>query len=696
MRINFVILLVILSIIELLSIEVGGHITEDTTWSPDNNPYLVTSGVYVDYGVSLTIQPGTIIKLNAALHDQHSDEDFYFQNGEEPEAKFIRCDGKIIAEGTEQDSIIFTRLQDEQYFHWGTVYLTETADFCSFKHCKLEFSAFTGFSLFEQPKGAISIYNGIANISECSLYNNDRAISTEGDVIDISITDNYFNNFESYHPNIAHVHGTKFIQVSSITGYDIETPLIAGNTFMNSRALLSGKNIHFIFNHISYTSSVSVHNYTYGNKSYFYSNEFVDCFDGIDLGIQDNDKFYVKNNSFTDCREGVHISYGYVELVDNFFNNSEADMYGCVDSSSAIRNVFYNNEPNTSFSGSINNISNNIFFNCETGFGGIGYEYCINHLFLNNQYAISSVGSIQLFQNSIFINNSNLYENFSGSPTFRNCIIDMELPPEIIDGGGNIIVDSLQAQSVFEDILNGDFHLAPGSIAIDAGFDTLGYYYPFDLDYNHRVWDGDNNGSAIIDIGPYEYGAPAFGGIQGNTYNPITGLPVDYVLIKINNEPGEFTFSDNIGSYQYKLPAGIYDVYVERVFYDDAVEYQIEVIDGQFTQLDIPMIETVNVQNYEIIPIKNDFNLSNFPNPFNPSTTISFSLPIESRVDLIIYNIKGQQVKAIVNDIFEKGSHSVTWNGFDDSGNLVSSGVYFYKLYVNNKEELVRKCLLLK
>jgi hypothetical protein len=63
-----------------------------------------------------------------------------------------------------------------------------------------------------------------------------------------------------------------------------------------------------------------------------------------------------------------------------------------------------------------------------------------------------------------------------GNPIFRNCILDFELPPECIDGGGNIWVDSLQAQTLFEDIQNGDFHLIESSLAIDAGFDTTGYY----------------------------------------------------------------------------------------------------------------------------------------------------------------------------------------------------------------------------
>jgi len=89
-------------------------------------------------------------------------------------------------------------------------------------------------------------------------------------------------------------------------------------------------------------------------------------------------------------------------------------------------------------------------------------------------------------------------------------------------------------------------------------------------------------------------------------------------------------------------------------------------------------------------------NLSNYPNPFNPTTTISFSIPEESNVKLSIYNIKGQKIKSLLNDQITSGEHSIVWNGEDDSGKKVSSGVYLYKLNVNGKTEAVRKCLLLK
>lgn len=87
---------------------------------------------------------------------------------------------------------------------------------------------------------------------------------------------------------------------------------------------------------------------------------------------------------------------------------------------------------------------------------------------------------------------------------------------------------------------------------------------------------------------------------------------------------------------------------------------------------------------------------NNYPNPFNPTTTISFSIPDESKIDLIVYNIKGQKVKTLVNNHLDRGNHSVVWNGVDDSGKSVSSGVYFYKLSVNGKSKSVKKCLLLK
>jgi len=86
----------------------------------------------------------------------------------------------------------------------------------------------------------------------------------------------------------------------------------------------------------------------------------------------------------------------------------------------------------------------------------------------------------------------------------------------------------------------------------------------------------------------------------------------------------------------------------------------------------------------------------NYPNPFNPETSISFSIPTESKINLSIFNIKGQKVKTLTNEVLEKGKYDFIWSGKDMNNKPVTSGVYFYKLSVNGKTHDVKKCLLLK
>ncbi|MCL2063640.1 MAG: M12 family metallo-peptidase [Candidatus Cloacimonetes bacterium] len=85
----------------------------------------------------------------------------------------------------------------------------------------------------------------------------------------------------------------------------------------------------------------------------------------------------------------------------------------------------------------------------------------------------------------------------------------------------------------------------------------------------------------------------------------------------------------------------------------------------------------------------------NFPNPFNPETMIRFSLAAETFVSIDIYNIRGQRIKRILEDSFERGFHSVVWNGTDDNNNSVSSGMYFYRMIAGEYSE-VRRMVLMK
>jgi hypothetical protein len=96
----------------------------------------------------------------------------------------------------------------------------------------------------------------------------------------------------------------------------------------------------------------------------------------------------------------------------------------------------------------------------------------------------------------------------------------------------------------------------------------------------------------------------------------------------------------------------------------------------------------------ELVPY--GYNLStNFPNPFNPGTHIGFELPRTSYVTLCVYNLSGQLVKCLADGTFGAGVHEVVWDGCSEAGELVSSGVYFYRLEAGEFLQ-TRKMVLMK
>jgi len=113
----------------------------------------------------------------------------------------------------------------------------------------------------------------------------------------------------------------------------------------------------------------------------------------------------------------------------------------------------------------------------------------------------------------------------------------------------------------------------------------------------------------------------------------------------------------------------------------------------------IPVTLTVTSTQADGISVMNTELIGNYPNPFNPETTIKYSLENNSVVSIEIYNTKGQLVRTLVNNVQAPGFHSTVWNGKDTLGNNVSSGVYFTNLKVkngNSRYTSVKKIVLLK
>ncbi len=105
----------------------------------------------------------------------------------------------------------------------------------------------------------------------------------------------------------------------------------------------------------------------------------------------------------------------------------------------------------------------------------------------------------------------------------------------------------------------------------------------------------------------------------------------------------------------------------------------------------------VKIKSGEEVPILPEkLTLSkNYPNPFNPTTNISFALPNDEHVKLEVYNIKGQKVKILVNENLKAGEHNVVWNGKNTNNRKVASGVYFYRL-TTSKKHLTHKMIMMK
>jgi hypothetical protein len=125
----------------------------------------------------------------------------------------------------------------------------------------------------------------------------------------------------------------------------------------------------------------------------------------------------------------------------------------------------------------------------------------------------------------------------------------------------------------------------------------------------------------------------------------------------------------------------VYSTFVGTVYFDDLDVEKISSTTG---------VKNVSANTPHIFELSN-----NYPNPFNPSTIIQYSVPTNGLVSLFVYNILGQRVRTLANSPMAAGQYSVTWDGRNDAGSMLSSGVYFYRLQAGSMA-IVKKMLLLK
>jgi hypothetical protein len=188
-----------------------------------------------------------------------------------------------------------------------------------------------------------------------------------------------------------------------------------------------------------------------------------------------------------------------------------------------------------------------------------------------------------------------------------------------------------------------------------------------------------------------EFFTQTFGTAQGNVTFNVANVEMADVAIKAGNY---ITHPDETGFFSFSLKPGTYEINAYYDGYESAEPQTVTIEENEIVEdITIELFPTDSQENN--IPHAGEIVLSNYPNPFNPSTMIQFTLPQENFVELSIFNVKGQKVKILSHDIKPAGNHEIEWNGTDESGNSVSSGIYLYQLKTNQKT-VTQKMLLAK
>jgi hypothetical protein len=157
-----------------------------------------------------------------------------------------------------------------------------------------------------------------------------------------------------------------------------------------------------------------------------------------------------------------------------------------------------------------------------------------------------------------------------------------------------------------------------------------------------------------------------------------TGLQIINV-----NDPAN---PDSVGSYD--TPGQAYGLFVQGKHVYVADQYSLIILETPYGT------EVREIDEGETRP--SDFVLfQNYPNPFNPRTNIEFVLPKSGQVKIEIFNILGQRVRTLVDEHLRPGRKLVDWDGKDDRGKEVSSGIYLYRIATEEFSE-AKKMLLLK
>jgi len=206
--------------------------------------------------------------------------------------------------------------------------------------------------------------------------------------------------------------------------------------------------------------------------------------------------------------------------------------------------------------------------------------------------------------------------------------------------------------------------------------------------------EASNVATATVDYTPPTYT------VEGHLSFALLGYTSSLVTVTLEGQDEEGVFGPatvTTGEFTLtEVPAGTYDVTVEFDHEGETRTYDAPAFTVSASTLVLTITVPESVSDGDVFAMPTATALrANYPNPFNPTTTIAFDMARSGHVSIEVYNIKGQKVKTLVNTGYDAGRHSVVWHGDDASGRNVGSGVYFYRMTTDGYTS-VQKMLMMK
>ncbi len=621
----------------------NSELTAECTWSMEHGlPYILSDHLTINDNITLSIPAGFILKatINSSGYG-------YYR-------RCINVNGNLLVNGTENNPVYFTSLNDDSIGgdtnsdsdnsipnkgDWGYIKFNSSAQ-SSLEHCYFRFG------------GRKRRYNNYS-----SSYDQNYLLWIDNANIEL-------NNVvvQSAYDTGIYIYGDEICNITNSTFQECNTGVYINDcSALITDCLFTFCNTGIYFNKDT-MSIVSNSNFSFCSDQAIYLNGNGENPTPLvtDCNFINNQNFNVKLNSYQDPTRTLNFE-------DNWWGTNNASL---------IEEKIYDFSDNEScasvdYSPYLTQINQDISNIAD--FNGSGRVDGFDLAILGNTFGTSS--SDENYNLAVDLNTSGRIDGFDLAifATHFGEIGPNDRALDDIENSNTNLVSKLELSHDYSNLEIGDIIEIP--ITLRNDYSCLGI--AFDLDFNPDIFE-------VIDF----YFMDTMISNQNINFYSINNQ-VGKVIIGTSTKYLNIDYLrglTNIATVSFKVISQFSN---ETILVDN--QNLIEYGGATFIELDANEVDLTSDVN-EVSFVE---SLSNYPNPFNPTTTISFTLPKSEEVEITIYNIKGQRVKELIKGQLKAGINNVIWDGKNENGLMSSSGVYLYRIKTDSNN-IVRKMSLMK